>query len=215
MRAYSSLCTYAVLFAAQMMACGNQEVGESATHQMRVVESYGETLQRSVAINASWYAPDADSLEFAEVTLTLTPGEQPMVQKLETLLEETGFKWRAGGNTWPQLARSAPPDALPMLTRLQLATLLLYGAEDFTIDHPFVNLSNAPASLGTTRVERRGNALSLSTIALVMDGEGGHLAWAKSSGQFDQSGVTLEGTRRFDNGQPERVKMTISRIKTD
>ena len=181
---------------------------------MRVVESYGEHAQRSVALDASWYVSGETSVEFAEVSLTLAPGEQPMVKKLETLLEETGFTWPLGGDTWPALARSAPPDALPMLSRLQLAMLLLYGAGDFKVDHPFVNLSLSPASIGTTRIERKGNKVTLHTIALVMNTDGGHLAWATSAGSFEKGSITLEGTRRIGNGTAERVQTTFTSLKS-
>ena len=214
LRAYN-LQLSMMLFLCFVAACGPGEVTEQGTAAFEVTETYGLESPRSVTIKASWLTPDDLSVEFADVRITLSPPEDLMVQKLETLLAETGLRWRLGAAEWPELSRAAPPDAMPMVLRLQLAMLLLHGPAEFSVQRALVNLTTQPASLGLTTLERRGGEFSMTTLALIMTHEGSQLAWSETSGKRSADGWKLKGTRRLDEAKPEPVSVAIHPLAVD
>ena len=197
------------------IACGPPKVEEPPTSALEIMEAYGAKEDRSVTLRASWRAPDEGSIEFSEVQLSLSPAGDPMVQKLETLLAETGLAWQNGQAQWPRLARSAPPDAMPMISRLQMAFLMLYGPPEFVVHKPIVNLGSAPVSFGVTKVERRAGRVTMTTLALVTTATGSEIAWAQASGSSTDSGLTLEGMRRIGADKPERIVTKIRLLTLD
>ena len=194
--------------------CSQPETTKQATHAFEFVESYGEASPRSVAIKAAWGVGADEAIELADVNVTLTPGEQPMVKKLETLLEEAGFRWRPGEAQWPELDRMVPPDAIPMTTRLQLALLLLYGADAVTIERPFVDLFSNPPTMGLTRIERKDGAIAVKTIALVMTQDGGVLGWSESTGSVGETDIRITGVRQLGDNPRVPVSTTIRALDT-
>ena len=197
---------------AMMAACSQPEAVQEATHAFELIETYGETSPRSVSLHASWGESEEQTIELADVRVTLTPGEQPMVQKLETLLEETGFQWKPQDARWPELARAATPDAVPMISRIQLALFLLEGPKSIEIEQPFVNVFTQPPTMGITHLKREGEEVVLSTIALIMSAEGGVFAWAQSRGTADKNGVQLKGFRQVDGGPRDPISTTIRTV---
>jgi hypothetical protein len=198
---------------ALLAGCGEAAAPERGTHAFEVVETYGETSPRSVSIRASWFAPSEERIEFANVSVKLAPGEQPMVKKLEMLLEETGMRWQPGSAQWPELSRAATPDAAPMIARLQLALMLQEGANVFEVERPLVNVFSSPPTLGLTRLARRGDAVWLSTIALVMSAQGSVFAWSHSTGTAGPAGVQLTGTRRIGDATPVPISTSIRQVE--
>ncbi|MGB0588989.1 MAG: hypothetical protein ACPGU1_04835 [Myxococcota bacterium] len=193
-------------------ACSQPEAAQEATHAFQLIETYGETSPRSVSLHASWGESEEQTIELADVRVTLTPGEQPMVQKLETLLEETGFQWKPQDSRWPELARAAPPDAVPMISRIQLALLLLEGSNSIEVEQPFVDVFSQPPTMGITHLKREGEEVALSTIALIMSSQGAVFAWAQSQGKADKNGVQLTGTRQVDGGPRDPISTTIRKV---
>jgi hypothetical protein len=194
-------------------ACSQPETVKQATRAFELVETYGDTSPRSVSLRASWGNSPGQTIELVDVSVTLAPGAQPMVQKLETLLEETDFRWQPGEARWPEPTRSAPPDAVPMISRIQLALLLQEGPESFEVVQPIVNLFSTPPTMGLMRLERRGAVVLQSTIALIMTPEGGVFAWSHSKGTIEGSEVHLSGTRQIDGAPGEPVSTTIRAVQ--
>jgi len=192
--------------------CGEADPVPTDGTRIRVVETYGAAAERSVTLTALFSSDVAGATEVSDVKIEVKPTGTPLVQKLETLLEDAGFRWRSGQKGWPELLRTLPPEAIPMVRRLQLALLLLDGPDAFEVDRPHLDLLSASPSLGLTRVARRDGAVALTSLALVLTPTGSRLVWGHAAGQLTAQGVELVGTRFLESGAPEVVTTLVTRI---
>jgi len=195
-------------------ACSGPPPPEAAGTTVRVVESYGAEAARSVTLTAS-LSPEVDGvIEISNVSISIQPGTTPLVQKLEMLLEDAGFRWPPGQSGWPELARSVPPEAVPMARRLQLALLLFEGAPDFQVDHGTLELFSKTSSLGTTRIARQRGEVTMTSLALVSTGAATTFAWGHASGRSVGDTYTLMGVRHVGDEPPEPVRTEVTRVQS-
>jgi hypothetical protein len=159
------------------------------------------------------FSSDAEgATEVSGVQIEVSPAGTLLVQKLEMLLEDVGFRWRPGQDDWPTLLRSVPPEAIPMIRRLQLALLLLDGASVVEVDCSSTDLLSPTPSLGLTRVVRQGEAVTVASLALAMTPTGSRLAWGHATGELSDGGIELVGFRRLGPEGPEAVTTVVTRI---
>ena len=99
----------ALLALLTISGCGEADPVPTDGTRIRVVETYGAAAERSVTLTALFSSDVAGATEVSDVKIEVKPTGTPLVQKLETLLEDAGFRWRSGQKGWPELLRTLAP----------------------------------------------------------------------------------------------------------
>ncbi len=194
-----------------LSACGVHEPPQAQGTRLTIVESYGDQDRREVAISVTLVDEAEGVLGLADASVRLTPDTDSAVKKLEAVLDDAAL--RVGRTPWPEPARVVPFQAVPALERIQLALALLDGPEG-TADHPIIRIFERPATLGLTRLVRRGDQLTVTSLALAGSSAGGSLtARGALQGHLTATGATLTGERVLD-GTSQTVTLSIDRRPT-
>lgn len=193
-------------------ACGEPVAEPTEGTRVRIVETYGDDAARSVTLTAMFSTGTTGAIEVSDVHVDVSPGEALLVQKLEMVLQDAAFQWSRAPGDWPTLVRPLPPEALPMVRRLQLALLLLDGPPNFQVDCSNTDLLSHYPSLGLTRVSRDASTVTLASLGVAMTPTGSSLVWGHATGEVMGGTVELQGTRRLGLQSPEKVTTTVARI---
>lgn len=175
-------------------ACSEGPKAPSAGTRLSIVESYeaADDARRSVTIEVTLVDEGDGVFGLADVSVRLVPAADGAVRKLEAVLDDAAIRVRPGA--WPTAVRTLPAQALPALERIQLAITLLQPAGD-PVDHPIVQLFDAPVTMGLTRVAREGGNATVRSVALASAADGVMVATGELTGSVTDHGAQLTGHR--------------------
>lgn len=193
-------------------ACAVHESMAEPLFGLEVTEEYGDEASRSVTVAVEIGQDAATALELNHVKLAVVPTSPHSLNKLESQLGESSLL-TGEPHDWPETLLRPVPQAVPVINRIQTALVILRPA-DVLIERASVNLFERPASVGFTRLETRGSAVSMATVALTsIDGKAvtalATVAGSRTLGDKPTDhGFTLQGKRWILGESAERLRVS-------
>lgn len=214
---FSSYATYlraVALTGSLLMGCSVEERTAPPLYAMELREDYGEELTRSVAVKLEMAQGEGETLAVSSLKLQVTPTPPYSLNKLESQLGEAVLR-TGDGQDWPEPVLRPVPQAVPILTRIQTAMALLKPG-DRQLNRAIANVFESPPSVGFTQLETRGDAISMSTVALTALDGNALMAFAAMTGKRtseekpSREAFTLEGNRWILGESVELLRITGS-----
>jgi hypothetical protein len=142
------------------------------------------------------------------VRILVKPEPPHSMAKLESQLSEGSLRI-APGSAWPEPVLRPVPQLVPVLRRVQTAMAVLQPG-DRTIDRAVARVFERPPSIGFTRLEMKGEEVSISTLVLAAVDAEAKMAFAAARGTRSQDGFTLDG-KRWILGEPVESMRFVGR----
>jgi hypothetical protein len=189
----------AVLLATGAASCSTHEETALPLYGLELEESYGVRGDRKVTVKLDLTPGPDGALNMDRVSIRVEPEPAHSLAKLESQLSEGSLRTHPG-SAWPEPVLRPVPQLVPVLRRVQTAMAVLYPG-DRTIERAIVRVFEKPPTIGFTRLEMKGEQVSISTVVLAAVDAKTRMAIASVRGTRSEDGFTLDG-KRWILGEP-------------